>query len=1041
MTRTVRQLALSAAVVAAAASIALHRSHALQSGGPPSPRRENAYRANNIGVAHLEQYDFAAGAAAFRQALQIDPDLAIARLNLGIALFYGGDADAARREIEAARPLLPDRPQPDYVLGLIARVQNRTDDAIDAFARVQRMDPSDPGAAVSLGQLYLEQRKYPQALDSFRTAMAAEPYNATAAYGLATAMIRTGDAARGRTAMDDFQRLRATKYATTYSQTYLEQGHYAEAIASTGAEPELVDERLPDVTFADATSAIVERAGSAPANQTGADPDSSPAVALADIDGDGDLDLVDSSSGGVHVYRNNRGRLTDSTTALFGGAVPPAAGVVAGDFDNDGRADLLLLGSGGLRLYKQDASGRFGDVTTTAGLPPVRGTRAAAWLDADHDGDLDLLVAAGGSGPSLRLFRNNGDGRFADITTEAGLSVDAPILAAIPTDYDNRRDIDILLVAPTTGPLLFRNLRDGTFRNVAAEVGLSLAGGTASAAAIGDVNKDGYPDFFFGRGDAPGAFALSDGRGRFTMSAASDTTAGALAAQFLDYDNDGLLDLLVLTARGPRLLRNLGDRWTDATSRAFPDATAAPLAPPLSLASGDLDGDGDIDVIVRSRDRLTVWRNEGGSRARTLRVTLAARVSNRSGIGTKIDARAGSLRQRIETYAATPAAAPADVVFGFGSRAGGDVVRVLWPSGILQAETAAGEPVKPLAGAMTIQELDRKPSSCPFLFTWNGARFEFITDFLGGGEMGYLEAPGERNHPDPDEYVRIEGDRLRPRDGRYELRITDELEEALFLDRAELVAIAHPRGVDVYPNEGLRANPGPAAVYAVRDARAPLAATDEHGHDVLDRISRIDRRYPDDFARVDAHAASGQRPPRPAPDRLDRLRILERQPRRQPARTPPDSAGASGAGSRRRVAHGDRRYRLPRRPPADGRRRSRCQDPGSDDANQDHDDDAGVLGPDRGGRIGPRGARDGDAARSDVGHDSLARVLGRGSRAVRLRLPACHAGLAVEAAAGPLHPRGRRARAGAANRRSLCDCAPGRRAGPVIRCLAPGAAA
>ncbi len=93
---------------------------------------------------------------------------------------------------------------------------------------------------------------------------------------------------------------------------------------------------------------------------------------------------------------------------------------------------------------------------------------------------------------------------------------------------------------------------------------------------------------------------------------------------------------------------------------------------------------------------------------------------------------------------------------------------------------------------LKIEELDRKPSSCPYLYTWNGERFEFITDFLGGGEMGYWLAPGARNTPDPDEYVRIAGDRLRVRDGRYELRVTNELEESLFLDRVQLVAVAHP---------------------------------------------------------------------------------------------------------------------------------------------------------------------------------------------------------------------------------------------------------
>ena len=111
---------------------------------------------------------------------------------------------------------------------------------------------------------------------------------------------------------------------------------------------------------------------------------------------------------------------------------------------------------------------------------------------------------------------------------------------------------------------------------------------------------------------------------------------------------------------------------------------------------------------------------------------------------------------------------------------------MLWPSGILQAETRA----TPLPSPLAIEELDRKPSSCPFLFTWNGERFEFVTDFMGAGEMGYLEEPGRRNTPDPVEFVRIEAGRLKPKQGRYELRVTNELEETLFADRMRLIAVA-----------------------------------------------------------------------------------------------------------------------------------------------------------------------------------------------------------------------------------------------------------
>src|SRR3989475_11485862 len=153
----------------------------------------------------------------------------------------------------------------------------------------------------------------------------------------------------------------------------------------------------------------------------------------------------------------------------------------------------------------------------------------------------------------------------------------------------------------------------------------------------------------------------------------------------------------------------------------------------------------------------------------------------------------------------------------------------------------------PIARAVTVTELNRKPSSCPYLFTWNGTRFEFVTDFMGGGEMGDWVAPSSWNQPDPDEFVRIRGDQLRPRDGRYEIRVTNELEEAMFVDRLQLVAVAHPRGVDVFPNEGMTDPPKPFQLHAVTDEPVPLRAWDDQGHDVTDLIARLDRRWPDGF--------------------------------------------------------------------------------------------------------------------------------------------------------------------------------------------------
>jgi len=800
-----------------------------QPAASPRDRLERAYRASNRGVALLEQYDYPAAASAFREALQNEPALAAAHLNLSIALLYAGEPDAALPEARSAASALPNAPQPSFVLGLIARVDNRVEDAEAAFRRVIEIDRTDAASNVNLGQLLLQKRQYTEAVAAFRAAVAAEPYNATAAYGLATALTRSGDTGAGQQQMARFQTLRDSAYAVTYAQGYLQQGRYGEAIVSTGAEPELVDRSAPKVTFADA-GAI----GAAPAGQQGAVAEGGVSTLLFDADGDNDLDLLTTGGAATTLWRNDRGRFTH--TDAIPSAAEPEGRASAGDFDNDGHADLFIAGRASSRLLHQRANGTFEDVTRASGIPATLHPGAASWVDVDHDGDVDLVTA----GP-IRLLRNNGNGTFVDVTREAGLSAGAeegsgPAIV-VPTDYDNRRDVDLLIVSGGGAPRLFRNMRDGTFQDVAAAAGLPRE--PVSAVAAADINKDGFIDFFFARVSGAAVFALSDGREHFVTRDAPSVSASASVAQFVDYDNDGLLDLVAITANGLRLLRNVGDGWSDDSSRVTIGAGIR------SIALGDVDADGDTDVIAaRSGADAHLWRNDGGNAHRSIAVSLAARVSNRSGLGAKVEIRAGSLRQMLETSAASPAVGPADLVFGLGSREAADVVRVLWPSGILQTELDPGAKTR-------VEELDRKPSSCPYLYTWNGSRFEFITDFLGGGEMGDWVGPGQFNTPDPDEYVRITGDQLRARDGRYDIRITNELEEAMFLDRVRLLVVDHPADEDVYPNEGLKDAPRPPfRLYATRDAHVPDRVIDDHGHDVRALVATRDRRWPDDFARA-----------------------------------------------------------------------------------------------------------------------------------------------------------------------------------------------
>jgi tetratricopeptide (TPR) repeat protein len=832
-------------------------------------KREEAYRANNLGVAHLEQFNYREGVAEFRRALSLDPTLRIAQINLAIALFNAQDIQAALETAKTASEIAPDKIQPVYILGLIAREQNRTDDAIALFQRVLAADPADVGANVNLGQIYIQQRNFREAEVVLRRAIEAEPYNATAMYNLATVLLRSGARGEGQQQMTRFQALRQSGAATSIGQNYLEQGRYAEAIASTGLETELVDKTPPKVTFQNLNIGLPV-SGSPTGTQKYAL--SKPfallprgGATLFDFDNDGDLDLAQitaAAASQISLYRNQNGKFTDVTRGAGDLNKLPelqASGIVAGDFDNDNFADLLIFGTGQAALFRNTGKNGFQNVTSAAKIPSTSiNSISGAFVDADHDGDLDIFLGGFGErnnkadkAAANQLWRNNGDGTFTDVSEIAKINSPSRAVAVVPSDYDNRRDVDLLVLNYGAKPALFRNLRDGTFKDVASEVGLNQIGNWTCTAA-GDFNKDSFVDFFFGKSDGAGVLAISDGRGKFAVKDAPTGTEKAHSAQFLDYDNDGLLDLIVNTEKGFAVSRNLGDSLSTADPSAFKIKSAAndALTGSRQILSGDIDGDGDVDLFSFARDGSLQFVSNLGKSANNSRVIrLQGRVSNRTGIGAKIDLRVGSLTQKLETYSASPAPAPSDVHFGLGKREKPDAVRVVWTSGVVQAEidfpsnqtTANHQPLK-------IEELDRKPSSCPYLYAWNGERFEFITDFLGGGEMGNWKQAGAYHYPDSDEFVRIAPDKLKPKNGRYEIRVTNELEEVLFLDHLKLIAVEHDANAEVYPNEGLGIQTtGKRILYTTQNEYAPLSAVDAGGRDVSAKIKRLDRKFYDSF--------------------------------------------------------------------------------------------------------------------------------------------------------------------------------------------------
>jgi tetratricopeptide (TPR) repeat protein len=599
-------------------------------------------------------------------------------------------------------------------------------------------------------------------------------------------------------------------------------------------------------TFTDATSAV-----GLPATANGAQP----VVAVADYDLEGNFYLY-SSVVPVGSSTSKRTLLTTKTGNFkavtgFDAADDPGQDIYAtfADYDNDGYQDLFIATTNGMLVYHNNGDGSFSKVKEDIGLHNIANVRKLLFADFDQDGDLDLYVAEKGGN---KFFRNNGDGTFTETAGPMGLTGDPRgTLAMDFGDWDSDGDLDIAALREDGSLQLLDNKRHSKFQDISDSLGLRKYKG--KAVAFGDYNNDGLLDIVVAGGaDGQCSLLYNTGHG-YAVDPASKTLTDALKGitvndvAFLDFDNDGHQDLLVAgvnadpTKSGVRLFHNDTTKGFSDVSNLLPQT----VSQAQHIEVVDFNADGDEDFFLAGPAGAQLIRNDAGNRNNYMQVQLFGLAygnskNNRLGIGAEVELKAGDLYQRKTVTGPV-------TEFGVGSRTTLDAVRIIWPNGVPQT-------IVDPSSKERILEQEQLKGSCPFLFTWNGKKYEFNKDMLWRSALGMPLAINGKDTmysfaDASKEYLLIPGEKLQPKDGKYSIKITEELWEAVYVDKAALVAVDHPDSIDVYADERFMPPPFPGkTVYRMAKKYLPVSAKDEKGNDQLSKISKYDFQYVSSFS-------------------------------------------------------------------------------------------------------------------------------------------------------------------------------------------------
>lgn len=798
-----------------------------------------------------------------------------------------------------------------YGIGVIRLTQGRPNDVETArrhLAKAAELDPEDPHILFRYAETIRikNPKEAAEAANYLRKALERDPFlgGAINAYSLNRHVRDTEGMARVKEMQGTFERLGKSELLNSARDRYSELGFYGEAIGRVPPQEPRKDFVLPVFLQPDKLKVQLDtgtRWATASDYGDGKKDDPRSLIAtlgnrcggtfvLFDHDADGKTDVLllaaivrGGKLGDLLLRQEGDGAFQDVTEKAGLAAERLSTACSVGDFDNDGAPDLFLSTARGVRLFRNKSKGQFEDVTEKAHLDRFKGIcTASGFVDIDQDGDLDVLLCASPaedySEAGLRqsllvLLINTGEAKpktasdnppplepsFVEQAPKAFKHLAAPCLVGIADlDLDNGLDVVALPAAREVPEAIFN---ERLLRFTRAPLPAAPKDEWRGMLVL-DVNQDGKSDLLL-LGKQELQLLVHKGRqGPVHRDKLFDRVAAKspalLQAQVIDLDLDGWPDVVGLTEQHvPVVLHNHeGTLVLAETGLGGKTVWGTDI---LAFAAADLNGDGRPDLIgwSASKGLQILMQQENKRHGLQIRLSGQRRIDaqnggefmrcNADGIGVRVIAQAGTLHTTLEnsTLFSGLGQSRVPLTVGLGHARQADVIRLRWPDNCWQAEfsLASGK-------AVVINETNRKPTSCPILFTWNGERFVFVTDFLGAGTMGEMTLDGSTRPPRPEESVKIEAHQLKPRDGEFIFKIAEPMDEVTYLDRLQLLVVDHPDSAHVFPDERLATSePAPTQDLFAFDRKIhPALAKNRRGKDITKKILATDRDAVDEFA-------------------------------------------------------------------------------------------------------------------------------------------------------------------------------------------------